>query len=77
MSHKRIHLLATSLVFCTGIATAQTATFLGPTPYLQQSDTPAGLSALPVVLENLEDNVRDPDLSTAAGIIASGLTPIR
>jgi len=72
MSLKRVYLLATSFVFYAGLATAQTPTFFGPTPYLQQSDTPAGFSALPVVLENFEDGVRDPDLATAASITGPG-----
>jgi len=72
MCLKRVYLLAASLVFCASMATAQNATFFGPTPYLQQSDTPAGFSALPVVLEDFEDNVRDPDLATAANITGPG-----
>ncbi len=72
MSKTYACLFAASLLLLTIQASAQTATFFGPTPYLQQSDTPAGFSALPVVLENFEDSVLDPDLSTVATIIGPG-----
>ncbi len=60
------------LMLCTSLASAQSPTFFGPTPYLQQSDTPAGFSALPVVLEDFEDSSVDSDLITAATIIGPG-----
>lgn len=72
MIKKSPYLIALSIFFYASLASAQTATFFGPTPYLQQSDTPAGFSALPVVLEDAEDSVLDPDLSTAATIIGPG-----
>lgn len=55
---------------CTA-ASAQT-TFFGPTPYVQQSDTPAAFIVPGLKLENFEDNVLDPMLSMNTAIIGPG-----
>jgi hypothetical protein len=62
-------LLACALPLC---GHAQ-VTYFGPTPYAQQSDTPAGFSSEPTVVENMEDGVLDPRISApATGIIGPG-----
>ena len=66
----RLGLIVISCFACTAVS-AQT-TFFGPTPYVQQSDTPAAFIVPGLKLENFEDNVLDPMLSMNTAIIGPG-----
>lgn len=58
-----------------GFAAAQPASaleFFGPTPYLSVADTPIGFASGAMDVEDCEDGVIDPRLSTTASIIPPG-----
>jgi hypothetical protein len=44
-------------------------TFFGPTPYLQQSDTPANFASGPMNLEDMEDGVLNSQITASGGAI--------
>jgi hypothetical protein len=46
--------------------------FFGPAPYLSAADTPPGFASGEMAIEDCEDGVLDPRLSTTATIIAPG-----
>ena len=59
-----------------GIATAQGATILGPTPYLQASDSPfASVSFSQFHLENFEDGLLNTPGATVSGGVITGNQP--
>ena len=59
-----------------GIATAQGATILGPTPYLQTSDSPfASVSFSQFHLENFEDGLLNTPGATVSGGVITGNQP--
>jgi hypothetical protein len=53
------------------LATAQ-ITYFGPTPYLQQSDTPAGFATGVMTVETMEDGVLDARIAASTGQIIGG-----
>ena len=62
-----------ALLSCFASTTTQAqVSYFGPTPYLQQSDTPAAFIVPYLALENFEDGVLDPNLTMNLSIIAPG-----
>ena len=66
----RVHLACLLGALCA--QPAQALEFFGPTPYLSVADTPSGFASGAMDLEDCEDGMVNPRLTTSATIIPPG-----